>query len=319
MTKKNGSRINSLVTGGAGFIGSHLVDRLLQENYQVVCVDNFILGKKENLREALKNPNFSLYNFDLLDMEKLNELFSKEKFHIVFHLAANSDIREGTKFTDKDLKLTFLTTYNVLECMRKHRVNKIVFTSSSGIYGYHNKPLKEESEMRPESLYGASKLASEAFIRAFSSLYDLQIWIFRLPNIVGERMTHGILFDFLRKIEKNPRELEVLGDGTQCKPYMYVLELIDCFLLVIENSDEQINVFNVGPKNCTKVTDIARILLNEMGEKLKIIYTGGSRGWKGDVPFYKYDSSKLEGLGWKPKMGSTEAVRFAIKKIKELR
>lgn len=308
--------MNVLVTGGAGFIGSHLVDKLLENGCKVVCVDNFILGKKENLQGPLKNPNFSLHNFDILEMDRLEELFSKESFDIVFHLAANSDIREGTKSTDRDLKLTFLTTYNVLECMRKHQVKKIVFTSTPAIYGYHDKPLREDSTMKPESLYGASKLASEAFIRAFSGLFGFQTWIFRLSNMVGERVTHGIILDFSKKIAKNAKELEVLGDGTQCKPYMYVQELIDCILFVIENSDEQVNVFNVGPKDCTRVSDIAKIFLEEKGVKRKVVYTGGPRGWNGDVHFYKYDPSKLEKLGWKPKMKSTEAVRFAVRKMK---
>ena len=307
--------MNALVTGGAGFIGSHLADRLLERDHRVVCVDNFLLGKKENLQAAVKNPKFALHNFDILEVEKLDKLFNSENFDIVFHLAANSDIRAGTKSTSLDLKLTFLTTYNVLECMRKHNVKKIVFTSSPAIYGYHKKPLQEDFTTRPESLYGAGKLASEAFIRAFAGLYEMQIWIFRLSNMVGERATHGLVFDLLKKMEAETKYLEVLGDGNQCKPYMYVQELMDCMFFVLENTDQQVNVFNVGPRDCTKVSEVVRILLEETGRQRQVIYTGGPRGWKGDICCYRYDTSKIESLGWKPKMNSTEAVRFAVDKM----
>ncbi len=314
---KNSIGLNALVTGGAGFIGSNLVDRLLDRGYRVVCVDNFILGKKENIQSAFRHEDFSIYNFDLLEKERLNELVKKKHIDIVFHLAANSDIREGTKNTDRDLKLNFLTTYNVLECMKENNVKKIVFTSTPAVYGYHNDPLKEEFTMKPESLYGASKLAAEAFIQAFAKLYGIQSWIFRLSNMVGERMTHGILYDFLNKIKKNPKELKVLGDGNQCKPYMYVHDLIDAFFFVIENAKDLINIFNIGPKDSTKVSEIVEIFLEELKLDPKIVYSGGKTGWKGDVARYSHDASKLGRLGWKPKMGSTEAVRFAIKRIIE--
>jgi UDP-glucose 4-epimerase len=190
-----------LVTGGAGFIGSHLVDRLLANGYKVICVDNFLLGYEDHLKNALKSEHFELHNFDLLEMDKLDALFNEEKFDIVYHLAANSDIQAGIESTNRDLQLTFLLTYNVLECMRKHNVGKILFTSSPTIFGNHNVPLTEDLPMKPESLYGASKLASEAYIRGFSSLYNIQAWILRLSNMVGERTTHGILYDFINKVK----------------------------------------------------------------------------------------------------------------------
>ena len=192
-----------LVTGGAGFIGSHLVDRLLEKGEEVVCVDNFLLGKKEHLENALKNENFELHNFDLLEIDKLDTLFKKENFDFVYHLAANSDIRAGIESTNRDLQLTFMVTYNVLECMRKYNVSKILFTSSPTIFGNHNVALTEDLSMKPESLYAASKLASEAYIWAFASLYDIRAWLLRLSNMVGERTTHGILYDFMNKIKSN--------------------------------------------------------------------------------------------------------------------
>ena len=305
-----------LVTGGAGFIGSHLVDRLLAKGYEVICVDNFLLGKKKHLNGAMRNKAFQLYEFDLLNLDELKSLFKKEKFDFVFHLAANSDIQAGVESTNRDLQLTFLLTYNVLECMRKYSVEKILFTSSPTVFGSHDVALTEDLPMKPESLYGASKLASEAYIRGFSSLYNIQAWILRLSNMVGERTTHGILFDFIKKVKNNPKELIVLGDGDQCKPYMYVHELIDCMFFVIDNANEMINAFNVGPKDGAKVSEIAEIFLNQFGTGQKIKYTGGKTGWKGDVPFYRHNSKILKKLGWEPKLSSKDAIIKAINKMK---
>ena len=309
----------ALVTGGAGFIGSHLVDRLLLSGYRVICVDNFILGRREHLNEAMENPAFSLEEFDLLDLARLDDLFAAEDIDIVFHLAANSDIREGTRSTDRDLQLTFMTTYDVLECMRRHDVKKILFTSTPAIFGQHDDALHEESVARPESLYGASKLSAEAFIMAFSGLYDIQAWICRLSNIVGERSTHGIILDLLNKLASNKEELEVLGDGTQSKPYMYVREIVEALLFIFENSRERLNIFNIGPRDATTVAQIAEMVLEAAGDGQQIAYTGGPRGWKGDVPLYKYRPSKLEALGWPKPMSSIEAVRVAVAKTMETR
>ena len=308
-----------LVTGGAGFIGSHLVDRLLERNNRVVCVDNFILGRREHLKDAMENPNFSLHELDLLELDKLDELFNQENFDAVFHLAANSDIRAGTESTERDLKLTFMTSYHVLECMQRYDVKKILFASTGAIFGDQEERLKEESVALPESLYGASKLASEAFIYAFSGLYDIQAWICRFPNVVGDRSTHGIIFDLLEKLDRDPANLEVLGDGKQSKPYMYVHELIQALLYIFENADEKINIFNIGPSDQTSVAEIAQLVLEGYGAKQKIMYTGGTQGWKGDVPRYEYDTQKLQKLGWGPPTTSFEAVRLAVRKVIETR
>ena len=307
-----------LVTGGAGFIGSHLVDRLLDLGHQVVCVDNFLLGSDKNLINAIKRKEFRFCKQDILDIDLLNNLFEVENFDLVYHLAANSDIKEGIKSTSRDLDHTFHTTYNVLECMRRNKVDKILFTSSSTIFGAHEGNLKEDLPANPESLYGASKLASESYIRAFSALYGIQAWILRLPNMVGERTTHGILFDFLNKVKKNKKELFVLGDGNQLKPYMYVQELIDCILFVIKNSNDRINVFNVGPKDELRVSKIAELFLEKFGSGQSIKYAGGESGWKGDIPYYSHDSDKLRSLGWEPKLSSLEAVELALDQIKKM-
>ena len=304
-----------LVTGGAGFIGSHLVDRLLDNGNEVVCIDNLILGREEYLSNAKKNKYFNFYNQDLLELDLLKKIFSANSFDMVFHLAANSDIRAGVESTDRDLNLTFILTYNVLECMRLYDVKDILFTSSPAIFGNHEDSLTEDLPMRPESLYGASKLASESYIRAFSSLFGIKAWILRLSNMVGSRSTHGILFDFLRKIKSNSEELIVLGDGQQNKPYMHVSELIDCMLFLIDHADDDLNIFNVGPKDSVKVTEIANIFINEFDSGHSIRYTGGKGGWKGDVPYYSHNSKKLNELGWAPKLSSREAVEKSIKEM----
>ena len=308
-----------LVTGGAGFIGSHLIDRLLDKGNEVACVDNFILGRREHLEDALINPKFSLHDLDLLDLEKLDKLFRDESFEVVFHFAANSDIRAGTQSTLRDLELTFLTTYHVLECMQKYGVRKIFFASTGAIFGEQTERLKENSPFQPESLYGASKSASEAFISAFSGLYDLQAWICRFPNVVGDRSTHGIIYDLLEKLDSNPSVLEVLGDGKQSKPYMYVHELIQALLFIFENATEKMNVFNIGPGDQTTVAQIAELVIEGYEAEQDISYTGGSQGWKGDVPKYEYDTQKLQDLGWGPPTSSLEAVKLAVKKIIETR
>ncbi len=309
--------MKALVTGGAGFIGSQLVDWLLKKGYEVVCIDNLILGKEHFLSDAKLNKKFNFLNFDMLNLDKLKDVFKNNNFDIVFHLAANSDISEGTKSTDRDLKLTFLLTYNVLECMRIYKVNKFFFTSSPAIFGNHEAPLTEDLPMKPESLYGASKLASENFIRAFSNLYDIQSWIIRLSNMVGKRATHGILYDFKKKIKEDSKQLIVLGDGEQCKPYMHVSELIECISFLLENANEKLNIFNVGPSDGIKVSKIAELFLEEHGDGHEIFYTGGKVGWKGDQPFYSHNSQKLYDLGWRPSMSSREAVERSIKELND--
>ena len=315
VTFESDRQVRVLVTGGAGFIGSHLVDRLLERGYRVVCIDNFTLGRREHLTSALANPAFTLHDFDLLNVSRLDDLFAKERFDIVFHLAANSDIREGTKSTNRDLQLTFLTTYNVLESMRRHGVSRILFTSTPAIFGKHAEALHEDSAARPESLYGASKLASEGFISAFSGLFNIQAWICRLSNIVGERQTHGIIYDLMAQLDANPAELQVLGDGTQSKPYMYVHEIVAALLFVIDHSNDQLNIFNIGPRDSARVADIARLVLEAYGGSQKIAYTGGPRGWQGDVALYRYSPGNLEALGWGPPPKSVDAVRTAIQRI----
>lgn len=305
-----------LVTGAAGFIGSHLIDELLEKDNEIVAVDNLSLGRMSNLDSAVKNPRFKFFRFDILDKDKLFKLFESEKIDIVFHLAANSDIAKSYANPDVDFNNTFSTTYNVLLAMKQFDVKKIVFASTSAIYGEAKQKLTENyGPLFPVSHYGASKLASEAFISSFCENYGIKAWIVRFPNVVGERATHGVIFDFIKKLKNNPLELEVLGNGEQIKPYLYVKDLVNAILFVFENTNEKINFYNIGVETRAKVKDIAKMVIEEMGLNAQIKYTGGDRGWIGDVPEFNYSLDKIHSLGWKAQISSDEAVRKSIKYI----
>ena len=305
-----------LVTGGAGFIGSHIIDYLLARGDEVVCVDNFSLGKKENLNDALKNKHFHLHNFNLLELDKLREVFNDGEFDIVYHLAANSDIQAGCYNVEIDLRNTFLTTFNILSCMRTYGVNEIIFASSSAIYGDLDQRLSEHiGPLFPISNYGAAKLSSEAYISAFCENYTMKAWIIRFPNVVGWRLTHGVIYDLLNRLENDQTELLVLGNGKQQKPYLYIDDLIDAIDCIYKETNDKINYFNVAANSVTTVKEIVNILLKKLGlEATKINYTGEDRGWVGDVPKFKYDLSKISSLHWQPTLSSNEAITLCIEK-----
>ena len=302
-----------LVTGGAGFIGSHLCDVLIADGHNVTVVDNLVLGKVENIEHLINNPNFRFLREDLNNGHAMNMIFMDGEFDMVYHLAANSDIQKGGKDPMVDYQLTFNTTFNVLQMMKKYEVKKFFFASTSAIYGETYDVLNEDyGPLKPVSNYGAGKLASEAFISAFASTYHIQTWITRFPNVVGERFTHGVIYDFIHKLQNNPNELEVLGNGEQCKPYVYVKDLVAGIQFVINNSNEPYNVYMLGSDTRTKVKEIAAMVIEEMGLNASIRYTGGDRGWVGDVPEFRYDLTKVNNLGWKASYDSNDAVRKAI-------
>lgn len=305
---------NILITGGAGFIGSHLVDRLLSEGHKVVVIDNLSLGLERNIAHNLSNANFEFIKGDVLDKNLMTQVFDDTKFDIVFHLAANSDIARSHADPSVDLNMTFMTTYSVLEQMRTHDVKKLMFASTSAIYGNaHGVEVTETyGPLFPTSHYGACKLASEGIIASYCENYGIQAYITRFPNVCGERTTHGVLHDFVKKLKKNPGELEVLGNGRQAKPYLYVKDLVDAILFVIQHSNNQINYFNLGVEGNTTVTRIAEMVISSMGLSAKIRYTGGDRGWVGDVPLFRYNLDKIHQLGWKASLSSDEAVQKAI-------
>lgn len=308
--------MNILVTGGAGFIGSHLVERLLRAGQAVICFDNFSSGRKEFIEPHWGHPNFQCIEADLLDFDKLNSIM--QGIDLVFHLAANPDIRSGIVQTDIDLKQGTLVTYNILESMRLNQVKKIAFSSSSVIYGEPKRiPTPENyGPLYPISLYGASKLACEGLISAFCHTFNMQGWIYRFANIVGKRSTHGILYDFRKKLKNNPYELEVLGNGQQKKSYLLVEDCVDAMLYVQSHAQEWINVYNLGGSDQISVSRIAELFLSEQNiDNVKIRYTGTERGWPGDVINMLLDISRLTQLGWKAQYTSEEIIKKAIKDL----
>lgn len=305
-----------LITGGAGFIGSHLCDVLVKENHEITVVDNLMLGSVENIRHLDALPSFRFIQEDILNRQVMKKVFSDGNFDTVFHLAANSDIARSLENPLIDFDNTFMTTFSILNYMRDAGVKNIVFASTSAIYGNTDGILTENyGPLFPVSHYGASKLSSEAFISSFSENYGFTAHITRFPNVVGERSTHGVIYDFIRKLKKNPEELEVLGDGEQYKPYLHVSDLVDAIMFVWKNTSAKLNYYNIGVDSRTKVKDIARMVIEELGLNAKIRYTGGSRGWVGDVPEFNYNLDKIHKLGWKARHTSDEAVRLSIRRI----
>jgi UDP-glucose 4-epimerase len=306
-----------LVTGGAGFIGSHLCDRLLERNASVWCVDNLHLGQLRNIAHLKGNSRFHFIELDVLDRPVLGAIFADAHFDAVFHLAANSDIAAGSADPDLDLRLNHLTTTTVLETMREHSVPRLFFASSSAIFGETTEILHEDfGPLQPISFYGASKLAAEAYISAYAHLFDVAAVVLRFPNVVGERATHGVIYDFLQKLEKSPLELEVLGDGNQTKPYLYVADLVEAILLAYDKSSAPLDVYHAAGIGSTSVREIAEIVVAAAGRpSTRIHYAGGDRGWPGDVPKFGYDISRLAALGWQPRRHSTDAVRLSVQRI----
>ena len=308
--------MNILVAGGAGFIGSHLIDSLLAEGHRVICADKLIMGK-QNIEHINESDYFKFYEVELANQDKVDEIFAAENIDVVYHLAANSDIQKGGKEPGIDFNDTLLTTRALLEGMRKANVKKMFFASTSAVYGEMlDVELTEiTGGIMPVSYYGGAKLASEALISSYVSMCDMSVVIFRFPNVIGPRLTHGAVFDFIRKLRKNPDVLEILGNGTQCKPYIYVLDLVEVIMKLTKEFMPGEEVYNISvTSEGTTVTHIAEIVVEELGLKnVKFNYTGGDRGWKGDVPRFSYDISKVLSTGWKPKHTSDEAVRQTVK------
>jgi UDP-glucose 4-epimerase len=310
-----------LVTGAAGFIGSHLVDTLLAQGATVVGVDNMKLGRRANLAAALENPRFKLFTEDVNDLAAFPRLVAAEArsapFNVAWHMAANSDIRAGVTDSDVDFRDTFLTTHSLLKVMREHKIPRLAFASTSAIYGEHPGLMREDiGPLFPISNYGAMKLASEAAISAALEAYLERVWIFRFPNVVGSRATHGAIYDFVHKLKKNPAQLDVLGDGSQQKPYFHVADLIEAMLFIVENGKERLNFYNIGTaETVTSVRYMAEAVVKRQSPAASIQYGTGNKGWVGDVPKFNYSIEKLKKLGWNPRLASDQAVDRAVDEI----
>lgn len=311
--------MNILVAGGAGFIGSHLCDALLSKNNTVIVADKLIMGSK-NIEHLSQNTNFKFYEMELANQDNVDKLFKDNKIDIVYHMAANSDISKSANDTSIDFNDTLLTTRVLLESMRKNNVKNIFFASTSAVYGeMPDIVLNEETGgLKPVSYYGGAKLASEALISSYVSMCDMNAVIFRFPNVIGPRLTHGVVYDFVKKLRNNPKELLILGNGTQCKPYIYVTDLVNAIVKLTEQFEPGLDVFNISVMSeGTSVTHIAEIVVDVLGlSDVEFKYTGGDRGWKGDVPRFKYDISKVLATGWKPEYTSDEAVRKAAQSLR---
>ena len=305
-----------LILGGAGFIGSHFCDFILKKGDNVICVDNLSLGSVKNIEHLMNKSSFKFLELDLNNLT--NSHFSEDHIDTVIHLAANSDIAKSFENPSIDISNTFNTTIKTLDFMKSRSIKELIFASSSAIYGEHHGLIHEDiGPLFPHSHYGAAKLASEAFISSYSENYDLKVWIMRFPNVIGERCTHGVIFDFFNKLNKNRDLLRVLGDGNQDKPYLYVHELIDGIMHCFETLSDRINYVNLGTESSTTVNQIIEIFKEVLDINPTIEYTGGAKGWIGDIPKFSYDLSKVHSFGWKSRLTSNEAVYETLKPLRK--
>lgn len=309
--------MKAFVSGGAGFIGSSLVDRLLDLGHEVTVYDNLSTGLLQFLEYAKDFDRFRLVEGDLLDEDTLSGAIAGHEF--VFHLAANADVRFGTEHPRRDLEQNTIVTNNVLEAMRKNGISKIAFASTGSVYGDATVIPTPENAPFPiqTSLYAASKLAGEGLIAAYCGGFGFQSWIFRFVSILGERYTHGHVFDFYGKLKQNPSRLEVLGNGKQRKSYLYIQDCIDAMLFALEKSNESVNVLNLGVDGYCEVNDSIGWICEELGVSPKLDYSGGDRGWIGDNPFIYLDTRKIQDLGWKPKLSVQDGVLKTIQYLKK--
>jgi UDP-glucose 4-epimerase len=309
------------LTGGAGFIGSHILDHLLMQDYGVTIYDNLSNGRREFIERNLKNPNVSFIQADCLDYPRV--LDAMKGHDLVWHMAANTDIIGSHTQPDRDLKDCVVATFNVVEAMRQNRIKPILFASSGAVYGQLCLEVhvnEGAGPLMPMSTYAAGKIGSEAFISCYCHLYGLRGWMFRFGNVLGSRLTHGVIFDFVRKLRENPRELLILGDGTQEKNYFLTEECINGMAWAFRNvpmSDETpCDVFNLGTTTVTRVTEIARIVIEEMGlPDVKIRIQGGKVAWLGDQPKVHFTVDKINRLGWRCQRSSDDAVRTAVRRV----
>ena len=308
-----------LVTGGAGFIGSHLVDKLLNYGHRVRVIDNLSSGTKNNIGKWLNDPKLTFIEGDLLNRKDINQ--AVEGCQVIYHMAANPEIRIKKAGPEDHFKQNITATYNLLEAIRRNQLHcTLIFASSSTVYGDADEiptPV-DYGPLIPISLYGASKLACEALISAYSYMYNFKAVIYRLANVIGSKSNHGVIYDFIYKLNENPNTLEVLGDGTQTKSYIHVSDCVEGFIKG-EESEETLEIFNLGSDDTVSVLEIADIVKNVTGNQdAEITLTGGvdgGRGWMGDVKVMLLDTEKLKKTGWSPNYNSIQAVKLTAKTV----
>lgn len=309
------------VTGGAGFIGSHVVDMLISQGYEVTVYDNLSNGKIEFIQQYLNYPRFHFIQADVLDLSRLVE--SLVGHDLVWHLAANTDIIGSHAQPERDLRDCTMAAFNIIEAMRLTGIQPILFSSTGAVYGDLCNDLsvsEAAGPLMPVSTYGAGKIGSEAFISAFCHVYGLRAWMFRFGNVIGARMTHGVIYDFINKLHENPHELLIRGDGRQEKNYFLVEECIEGMGFAYRNiqmTDEKpCDIFNLGTTTVSQVTKIAAIIQEEMGlPDARILIEGTKKAWPGDQPRVHFTVDKINKLGWKARYSSDEAVRIAVQRM----
>ncbi|MHB8270362.1 NAD-dependent epimerase/dehydratase family protein [Bradyrhizobium sp.] len=312
-----------LLTGGAGFIGSHVLDLLAPSGVDITVYDNFTNGKMEYIESHLTRSNVKLIKADIMDLDRL--VAATRGQDLVWHLAANTDIINSHDQPSRDLNDSAVGTFNVVEAMRRTDVRDIIFASSGAVYGNicEDQSVTEEAgPLLPVSTYGAGKIASEAFISSFCHVYGLRAWMYRFGNVIGARMTHGVIFDFVGRLRQDPGELLVRGDGRQEKNYFLVEECIDGMLYgysnVAMNDDVPCGIFNLGTSTVTKVVDIAQVVVEEMSlPDARIRIEGTKKAWPGDQPRVHFEVGKFASLGWKSRMNSDQSVRIAVRRLLE--
>ncbi len=306
----------AFVSGGAGFIGSHIADRLAQDGANVTIYDNFSTGQELFISHHVGNPKIRVVRADVLDSERLNKEMADCDF--VFHLQANADVRGGMRATRIDLEQNTIATWNVLEAMRLNKIGHIVFASSATVYGEPDVfPTPESYAPVQTSLYGASKLACEAMIQAYSEYFGITCYIFRFVSWIGERYTHGVIFDFVEKLRADPEALEILGDGKQRKSYLDVTDGVTGIFYALQHAGGRKNVFNLGHDEIMNVLDLADIVVAELGlNSVRYRTTGGKRGWLGNSPFVHLDAGKLKALGWKPQISIEQGIRNTVRYLR---
>ncbi len=304
--------MKAFITGGAGFIGSNMADLLLKKGYEVTVYDNFSTGQKIFVQHNLDNTKYKLVQADVLDLATLTK--EMQNHDVVFHFQANADVRGGIKNTRIDIQQNIIATHNVLEAIRVNNIKNIIFSSSATVYGEPDIfPTPENIAPLQTSIYGASKFSGEALIQAYCEYFDIKSWIFRFVSFIGKRYTHGVIFDFMKKLLQNPYKLQILGDGQQQKSYLHVEDGVNAIYTAFSKAKNKINIFNLGNLEYINVVDLANILTTRMDlQNVEYQFTGGKRGWIGDSPFVHLDVQKIQKLGWKPKYSIPEAINDTV-------